>query len=51
MYKFWIMSENKKIDFRRDSLLDFIKKDIFGRTLYSENQLFTFLCDKICTEV
>ncbi len=51
IYKFWVMSENGKINFNNDNLSCFVKKDIFRRSLYNKEQLFIQLCDKICTEL
>ncbi len=47
IYKFWIQSENQKINFTTDCIASFIKKDIFARTLYNRNKHFISLCDKV----
>ncbi len=47
IYKYWIQSENKIINFNRDCILSFIKTDIFSRTLYNRDKGFIKICDKI----
>ncbi len=47
VYKFWILAENNKLRFDNDSLADFIKKDLFKRSLYIKNNLFLNIIDKI----
>ncbi len=51
LYKFWLLAENKKIDFKNDCLLKFIKKDLFFRTTYVRDQRFIEMCDKITNEL
>ncbi len=51
IYKFWLLAENKKIDFRNDCLLKFIKKDLFYRTTYIRDQKFIEMCDKITSDL
>ena len=45
IYKHWIQSQNKKINFNTDCILKFIKKDIFSRTIYVKNKEFRRQCD------
>ena len=47
IYKFWILSENKKLNFNNDSLHAFVKRDLFRRTLFLKENNFSKLCDKI----
>ncbi len=47
IYKMWILSENKELDFINCNLLEFIKQDLFKRTLYNNCKYFHILCDKI----
>ncbi len=47
IYKYWIQSENKKINFNTENILRFIKKSLFSRTLYVSDKLFTKICDKV----
>ncbi len=51
LYKFWVMSENQKVNFNQDSLHNFIRKDLFSRTIYISNKPFKSICDKIVTEL
>ncbi len=46
IFKFWIMSENGKINFN-EPLHEFIKRDLFKRTLYIKEHTFITICDKI----
>ncbi len=48
IYKFWVMSENEKINFTNDNLVVFVKKDLFRRTLYNKAKFFIQLCDNVC---
>ncbi len=47
IYKFWILSENNKLDFNSASLINFVKKDIFRRSLYLKDEEFNSICDKL----
>ncbi len=47
VYKFWIMAENNKINFNTDSLHNFIKKDLFGRSVYLKDSNFNVLVNKV----
>ncbi len=51
IFKMWIMSENNKINLTSSNIIDFIKKDLFKRTLYNEGKYFNYLCDKIITRL
>ncbi len=50
VYKFWIMSENQKVNFN-DSIQSFVKKDLFSRSINLNDQDFNKICDKIITEL
>ena len=41
------MSENKKINFENESLVAFVKKDLFRRTLYLKDITFSHICDTV----
>ncbi len=47
VYKFWIMAENNKINFNTDSLHHFIKKDLFGRSVYLKDPNFDLIVNKV----
>lgn len=47
IYKFWIMAENKKLDFNNNCLLEFIKKDLLYRNMYICDNTFHSISDKI----
>ncbi len=47
IYKFWILSENNKLDFNSASLINFVKHDIFRRSLYLQDESFNNICDKL----
>ncbi len=47
IYKFWIMAENKKLDFKNHCLLEFIKKDLLYRNMYICDDKFHAISDKI----
>ena len=49
VYKFWIMAENNKINFNPGSLNlhNFIKKDLFGRSVYLKDSNFNVLVNKV----
>ncbi len=47
IYKFWILSENNKLDFNNTCLYDFIRKHLFKKTLVINDRIFHMLCDKI----
>ncbi len=49
IYKFWVMSENGKTNFKRDCLVSFVKADLFRRTLYLKNKTFSDICDSVIT--
>ncbi len=49
VYKFWIMAENKKLNFNTTNIIKFVKKDLFNRTLYNTEKYFTNLCDLVIT--
>ncbi len=51
IYKFWVMSENKKVNFMTDSLQNFVKKDLFKRSLYLKEPEFSKLVDNVITEL
>ncbi len=51
IYKMWILSENKKLDFINCNILEFIKQDLFKRTLYNNCKYFHILCDKIFNDL
>ncbi len=46
IYKFWVLAENKKADYKH-SITQFVKNDLFKRTLYNKDKLFTMMCDSI----
>ena len=41
------MSENNKIDFKAADIIEFLKRDLFSRTLYNKETEFIRFCDKI----
>ena len=46
IYKFWILSENKKLGFNTASLVNFVKLDIFnsrGNSIYCKNPFLHIL--------
>ncbi len=45
IYKFWILAENKKLNFNQQCLLKFIKTDLFKRTCYVKDDEFHRICD------
>ncbi len=47
IYKFWILAENKKVRYNTDSLHNFVKKDLFQRTLYVKNDGFNAFVDGV----
>ena len=47
IYKHWILAENKLIDFNTNNIQEFIKTDLFKRTLYIKMKHFVRLCDQI----
>ncbi len=51
LYKMWILSENKKLDFKQCNILEFIKEDLFRRTLYNNCKYFHMICDKLITNL
>ncbi len=51
IYKFWIMAENKKLDFKNSCLLAFIKKDLLYRNMYISDNIFHAISDKIIVEL
>ncbi len=51
IYKFWIMSENQKVNFNHDCLTSFIRRDIFSRTVYVNNDIFKNICDRLLSEL
>ena len=51
IYKFWVMSENQKVNFNQDCLHNFIRKDLFSRTVYVSDKTFKNICDKIVAEL
>ena len=50
IYKFWLMSENKKANFH-DCLQNFVKKDLFNRSIMLNDTNFNHICDKVITEL
>ncbi len=51
IYKYWIMSENGKVNFIHGNLLHFIKTDLFKRTYYVKNEEFIKLCDSVIQKI
>ncbi len=51
IYKFWVLSENQKVNFTQDCPIKFIRKDLFSRTVYIKDKLFKHLCDKLLHEM
>ncbi len=51
IYKHWIQSENNTINFISEPLLDYIKRDLFSRTLYNTDNDFIMLCDKLVSNL
>ncbi len=51
IYKFWIMSENQKINFKLECIFKFIRKELFKRSLYLNDDVFKVICDKIIVEL
>ncbi len=51
IYKFWVMSENKKVNYTQNCLLKFIKNDLFKRTCYIGDKEFHKMCDKIILKI
>ncbi len=47
IYKFWVLSQNNLSDFKNDCLLSFIKKDLFMRTIYNQDENFKKQCDSL----
>ncbi len=47
IYKFWIMAENRKLNFSTANIVEFVKKDLFNRTLYNSEKYFISLCDLV----
>ncbi len=47
IYKFWVMAENKKLEFKNNCLLEFIKKDLLYRNMYICDTKFHEISDKI----
>ncbi len=47
IYKFWVMSENNKVNFLTDSLQKFIRIDLFKRSVYLNNTDFSMLVDRV----
>ena len=47
IYKFWILAENNKVNFITDCPFNFVKKDLFSRTVYIKDQDFINACDRI----
>ncbi len=51
IYKHWIQSQNDIINFNTECLLQFIKKDIFSRTIYVKNHEFRRQCDYLLSNI
>ncbi len=51
IYKFWVMSENGKVNFVNDSLQKFIRLDLFKRSVYLKDTEFSKLVDKVISEM
>ncbi len=51
IYKHWIQSQNKIINFNTECLLQFIKKDVFSRTIYVKNTEFRRQCDYLINNI
>ena len=51
LYKYWILSENGKINFNTACIIKFIKKDLFHRTIYNKDKYFVLLCDKVISQL
>ena len=51
IYKFWIMCENNKLNFTQSNLIDFIRKDLFGRSYYIKDKEFIRLCDMVVKNI
>ncbi len=45
------MSENNKVNFITDSLQNFVKKDLFKRSVFLNDPDFSKLVDKVITEM
>ncbi len=51
IYKFWVQSENNMVNFIEANIIEFIKKDVFSRTIYVKDKMFIQLCDKLITRM
>ncbi len=51
IYKFWVLSQNNLANFKNDCLLSFIKKDLFTRTIYNQDDNFKKQCDSLIKEM
>ncbi len=51
IYKFWVQSENNIVNFIEANIIEFIKRDIFSRTIYVKDKMFIQLCDKLITKM
>ncbi len=45
------MAENKKLNFSTANIIEFVKRDLFNRTLYNTEKYFTSLCDLVITNL
>ncbi len=47
----WILYENKKFDIRKQNLLEYIRKELFNRSLYNDSLHFKMLTDRIINKL
>ncbi len=45
------MSENDKINFNTANIMEFLKRDLFSRTLYNTDAIFLRLFDTVITNI
>ena len=51
IFKMWILYENKKFDIRKQNLLEYIRKELFNRSLYNDSLHFKMLTDRIINKL
>ncbi len=51
IYKFWVMSENGKVNFVNDSLQKIIRLDLFKRSVNLKDADFSKLVDNVISEM
>ena len=51
IFKMWILYENNKFDIRNRNLLEFIKTELFKRSLFNNDKYFRLITDKIINEI